>query len=298
MGTTNGVGAFGLLGLNATVLPSSLSFGGQMVGTTSSAQMVTLSNPSQSSLAITTIAVSGDFSETNNCGGALAAGANCTITVTFKPTAGGTRTGTLSATDSAPGSPQTVGLSGSGEDFTLGVASGGSGSASVAAGQTAKYSLSMTALGGFNQSVSFTCAGAPAGASCSISPSSATPSGGSATALTVSVSTTAPSQTQKWRGPRPKDPRAPTWLGLAVFILISILALVLTPGRWWTRVVLGACVLAVIWWTSCGGGGSGGPGPTTNSGTPSGTYTLTVTGSSTSGSATLSHTVTLQFIVS
>ena len=147
VGTTNGVGAFGLLGLNATVLPSSLSFGGQMVGTTSSAQMVTLSNNGQSSLAITTIAASGDFSETNNCGGALAAGANCTITVTFKPTAGGTRTGTLSVTDSASGSPQTVGLSGSGEDFTLGVASGGSGSASVAAGQTAKYSLEYDGLG-------------------------------------------------------------------------------------------------------------------------------------------------------
>ena len=297
VGTTNGVGAFGLLGLNATVLPSSLSFGGQMVGTTSSAQMVTLSNSGQSSLAITTIAASGDFSETNNCGAALAAGANCTITVTFKPTAGGNRSGTLSVTDSASGSPQTVGLSGSGEDFTLGVASGGSGSASVAAGQTAKYSLDITAVGGFNQSVSFTCTGAPAGAGCSISPSSATPSGGSATAVTVSVSTTAPAQTQKSRRPGPKDPLAPNWWGLAVFVLVSILTFVLTPGRWWTRVVLGACVLAVIGWTSCGGGGSGGTGPATNSGTPSGTYTLTVTGSSASGSATLSHSVTLQFVV-
>jgi len=190
-----------------------------------------------------------------------------------------------------------LGLSGTGEDFTLGVASGGSGSASVAAGQTAKYSLDMTAVGGFNQSVSFTCTGAPAGASCSISPSSATPSGSSATALTVSVSTTAPAQTQKWRRPGPKDPLAPNWLELAVFMLVSILTFVLTPGRWWTRVVLGACVLTVIGWTSCGGGGSGGPGPTTNSGTPSGTYTLTVTGSAASGSATLSHSVTLQFVV-
>ena len=68
VGTTNGVGAFGLLGLNATVLPSSLSFGGQMVGTTSSAQTVTLANPGPSSLTITAIAASGDFSETNSCG--------------------------------------------------------------------------------------------------------------------------------------------------------------------------------------------------------------------------------------
>ena len=222
VGTTNGVGAFGLLGLNATVLPSTLSFGGQMVGTTSSTQMVTLTNPGQSSLTITAIAVSGDFSETNNCGGSLAAGANCTITVTFKPTVGGTSTGTLSVSDNASGSPQTVGLSGSGEDFTLGVASGGSGSASVAPGGTAKYSLSMTALGGFNQSVAFTCTGAPAGASCSVSPSSATPSGSSATAISVTVTTAAASQIEGWRWPGAKLPSSPWWLWLAVVALLSI----------------------------------------------------------------------------
>ena len=297
VGTTNGVGAFGLLGLNLTVLPSNLSFGGQMVGTTSSTQMVTLTNPGQSSFAITTIGVSGDFSETNNCGAALAAGANCTITVAFKPTASGTRTGTLSVSDNASGSPQTVGLSGSGEDFTLVVASRGPGSASVAPGQTAQYSLSMTALGGFNQSVSFTCTGAPAGASCSISPSSATPGSGSATALSVSVSTTAPSQTQRWRRLGPKDPSVPGLLRLAVLILLSILIFVVKRGRWRARVVLGACVLAVVWWAGCGGGGGGGTGQMTKSGTPAGTYTLTVTGSSGSGSATLSHSVTLQFVV-
>ena len=297
VGTTNGVGAFGLLGLNPTVAPSTLSFGGQLVGTTSSAQMVTLANRSRSSLTITTIAASGDFSETNSCGGAITPGANCTIVVTFKPTAGGIRTGSLSVTDNASGSPQTVGLSGSGEDFTLGVASGGSASATVTPGQTANYSLSMTALGGFNQSVSFTCSGAPAGASCSISPSSATPGGGSTTALTVSVSTAASSQTQKWRWLGPKDPLAPAWLWLAVFILLSILAFVVKLGRWRTRVVLGACALAVTLWAGCGGAGGGGPGPMINPGTPAGTYTLTVTGSSTASSTTLTHSVTLKFVV-
>jgi len=71
-------------------------------------------------------------------------------------------------------------------------------------GQTAQYSLSLAAVGGFNQSVSCTCNGAPAEASCLISPFSATPGGSSATALMVSVSTTAPSQTPE-----------PTWLLLA-----------------------------------------------------------------------------------
>ncbi|HXW15111.1 MAG TPA: choice-of-anchor D domain-containing protein [Terriglobia bacterium] len=285
------------MGINPTVLPSSLSFGGQIVGTTSTAQMVTLANPGQASLTISSIAVSGDFSETNNCGGALTAGANCTIAVSFKPTAGGNRTGSVSVTDSASGSPQTVGLSGSGEDFTLGVASGGSGSASVAPGQTAEYSLSMMALGGFNQSVSFTCTGAPAGASCSISPASATPGAGSATALTVSVSTTAPSQIEKWRGLGSKDHSPPGGLGLAVFILLSFLTFAVRRCRWRTRLAVGACVLVVIGWAGCGGGGAGSTGQTANSGPPSGTYTLTVTGSAGASSATLSHSVTLQFVV-
>ena len=293
VGTTNGVGAFGLLAApaNVSVSPSNLSFVGQFVGTTSSAQTVTLTNSGQSSLTITTIGASGDFSQTNNCGAALATGANCTIIVTFKPTAGGTRSGSLSVTDNASESPQTVGLSGSGEDFTLGVASGGSASASVTTGQTAQYSLSMAALGGFNQSVSFTCNGAPAGASCSISPSPATPGGNSTTALTVSVSTTAPSAMPNLRGSPPR------WLWLAVVMLLSILTAVVKLGRWRTSIALGACALAVTLWAGCGGGGGVGPRPVTNAGTPAGTYTLTVTGSSTSGSTTLSHNITLQLVV-
>jgi hypothetical protein len=56
----------------------------------------------------------GDFSETNNCGTTLVAGAECGIFVTFLPTATGTRSATLTATDNASDSPQTVTLSGMG----------------------------------------------------------------------------------------------------------------------------------------------------------------------------------------
>ncbi len=297
VGTANGVGAFGLLGIRAMVLPTTLSFSGQVVGTTSSAQMVTLTNPGQSSLAIATIVVSGDFLETNTCGGSVAVGANCIITVTFKPTAGGSRTGSLSISDDAPGSPQTVGLSGMGQDFTLGVASGGSSSASVSPGQTAQYSLSITALGGFNQSVSFTCTGAPADASCSISPASVTP-GGSTTALKVSVSTMAAANSGNWKGPGPNHHSVPRWLVLMGLILMSILIFILKQGRRRIRLVVLAGVLGVIWWAGCGGGAGGGHGPMTNAGTPAGTYTLTVSGSSSSDSPTLTHSITLQLIVS
>src|SRR5207253_3020646 len=57
---------------------------------------------------------SGDFAQTNNCGTTVAAGANCTINVTFTPTATGTRSGALTVTDNATNSPQTASLSGTG----------------------------------------------------------------------------------------------------------------------------------------------------------------------------------------
>ena len=222
-------------------------------------------------------------------------------------------------------------LSGSG-DFSIAVSLGGSTSATVSPGQTAQYSLSMTALGGFNQSVSFTCTGAPAEASCSVSPSSAT-AGTSATALMVSVSTTAPAQARNMRWLGPEEPlanhsRAGTapahsrasgnpmqrWMWLAAALLLAMCGVVartsgfglrgLFMGRGKSRqtqnrraalIVLVASVLAVALWAGCGGGA--GSAPMTNPGTPAGTYTLTVTGSSTSSSATLTHSIALQLVV-
>jgi hypothetical protein len=93
---------------------TSLAFANQTVGTTSTAQPVTLTNIGTGSLTISGIAASGDFAESNNCGASVAAGSNCTIDVTFKPIATGTRPGTLTISDNAAGSPQSVVLSGTG----------------------------------------------------------------------------------------------------------------------------------------------------------------------------------------
>jgi len=88
------------------------------VGTTSSAQAVTLTNTQSTALTLTSIAFtganSGDFAQTNNCGTSVAAGANCTINVAFTPAALGTRSATLTVTDDATNSPQTASLSGTG----------------------------------------------------------------------------------------------------------------------------------------------------------------------------------------
>lgn len=100
--------------LAVTVTPSSLAFGNQVSGTTSSSQAATVTNNQTTTLTITSIAASGDFGQTNSCGTSLGAGASCTVNVTFTPTATGSRTGTLTVTDNAVNSPQTASLGGTG----------------------------------------------------------------------------------------------------------------------------------------------------------------------------------------
>jgi hypothetical protein len=104
---------------SASLTPGSLTFNSQPVGYASAAQTVTLTNSGNAALSITRIAASGDFAETNACGASLAAGASCAISVTFTPSAGGTRSGTLTITDNAAGSPHTVTLTGTGTPGTL-----------------------------------------------------------------------------------------------------------------------------------------------------------------------------------
>ena len=104
-----------------TLSPTSLTFGNQAEGVTSAPQSVTLTNSGTSALTITKIQVTGanaaDFAQTNNCPkspATLAAGANCSINVTFTPLKGGPRSAAVSVTDNATGSPQKVTLSGTG----------------------------------------------------------------------------------------------------------------------------------------------------------------------------------------
>ncbi len=95
-----------------------MTFASQTVGTTNTAQTVTLSNTGNATLNITSIGLTGtnasDFAQTNTCGSSVAAGASCTINVTFTPTATGTRTAAVSISDNASGSPQLINLNGAG----------------------------------------------------------------------------------------------------------------------------------------------------------------------------------------
>lgn len=98
---------------NLTYNLTRLDFGGQAVGTSSSAQTIIASNPNTTAIAITSIAASGDFVETSNCPSVPALG-TCSINVTFSPAANGERNGTLTITNSLSNAPQSIGLTGRG----------------------------------------------------------------------------------------------------------------------------------------------------------------------------------------
>ena len=96
------------------VSPSQLTFGNQSVGTVSSPQTVTLSGTGMSASLISSITASGDFSQTNTCGKALAANTSCSVAVVFAPSATGTRTGQL-VISQGMGLQIVIGLTGTGQ---------------------------------------------------------------------------------------------------------------------------------------------------------------------------------------
>jgi hypothetical protein len=279
-----------------TLSSATLMFTGQLVGTASSAQSVTLSNIGSVALTISRIGISDDFSQTNDCGSSVSASGSCTITVTFTPRVGGPLSGTLTITDNndgAAGSTQTVSLSGTGEDFTLAPPSGSSTSQSVSPGQTATYTLSVSGEGGFAQTVAFTCAGAPSESTCTVSPTSATPGNN----ITVTVTTTAPSIATPRNFPSLKPPLAAP-IGAMVLALLFAVGWMIWRGRRRIVLPLAVGILLTLLVIACGGGGGGGGGGgSSNPGTPAGTYTVTVTGTAGSGSAALSHSVSLTLTV-
>jgi phospholipase C len=94
---------------------STLTFATQKVGTTSAPIKFTVTNTTQIPLNIGTIGTTGNFAQTNTCTSPLAAGANCTVSVTFTPTTTGALAGTFSIADSDFESPQNVALTGTGD---------------------------------------------------------------------------------------------------------------------------------------------------------------------------------------
>ena len=101
------------------LVPTSLNFGNQKVGTSSQPKNITLTNVSTTTtVSITSITLTGanasDYSQTNTCGTSVAPLASCTISVTFTPTKTGLRSGFVNVNDDGGGSPQKVKVTGTG----------------------------------------------------------------------------------------------------------------------------------------------------------------------------------------
>ena len=274
----------------ATLTPTTLNFGSVQTGTNSTAQNATLTNTGNAPLAIAGISLSGTnsaaFASTNTCGSTLAAGASCTISVTFDPSSTGTDAATLSVSDNALGSPQTSSLAGvatappAAADFSIAATPA---SQSVAAGGSAVYQVNLASINGsFTQPVTFVASGLPIGATVTFTPASVTPgSSGSSSTMTIQ---TPVQQAAGGTGP-------PLWPFTAPVFAAALLLFPgkrFRPGKKGLRVFTNfVCIMALLGLAAstigCGGGFA----------LPSSakTYTITVTGAS--GSDTHSTTVTL-----
>jgi hypothetical protein len=280
-------------GISAT--PQSISFGNVAVNSTSSPQTVTLTNNGGTALTSLSATITSGFAiASNTCPETLASGASCEIGVTFSPSTAGAVTGTVTVSTASLSQPLVVSLSGYGADFSMNVS--GSSSAVITSGQTATFTLQLASIADSSGTVALTCSGAPKNATCTLNPTSMAVSGANTSTVTVSVATGVSSTSAATRHGSTQTHTLPMlalilplgWIGFrrrkyGALWMMALAAVLLIPS--------GCGVVASSGGTSGGGSGSGGSG--SQNATPSGDYALTVQGTM----SNITHSVTLNLTV-
>jgi len=175
-------------------------------------------------------------------------------------------------------------------------------SSTINAGQQTNFTISAAPAHGFDQTVTWSCTGAPTGASCTVSPSSVTLDGSNTAAATVTFTTTARTLAPPLVVPRGAPPPY-LWATLTAFFaglaLLLVLYGMMSASRGRPGLAAAAGVLVISLWTySCGAYGGGGlPGsialssvtlnPTSVTGGSSSTGTVTLSGAAPSYGATV-----------
>jgi hypothetical protein len=180
---TGTAGAFPQLSLSA----ASLSFNGQAVGSPGVPQNIILTNTGGAPFYFTYIkSSSSSFVQTNNCGASLAMGASCTISVTFVPSSANFFSGQIDIYDGQDILSYSVLLSATGVDFYL----SSSGGASLLAGYSGQFPVTVNVLGGstYSDSVTLSCSGMPSDTTCGFSPAT-TQAGFTSQTVNMNIST-------------------------------------------------------------------------------------------------------------
>jgi hypothetical protein len=294
----------GVLPPQAVATPTSLDFGSYAVGVASPVQLVTMTNNGKTPLTgFTAVTGTTNFAvASSTCGDTIAAGANCTLGISFVPQQVGNAVDQLTLTSPSLSGSLTVALSGSGEDFQISIT--GSSSDLITNGQTATYQATVTPVGSSAGTLTITCSGAPANAYCTANPASLSVAGGATGSITVSVVTgltsTGAVQSQALSPLRLAwSSRGAAWnYGAALALLLPCLLFRGKTRR--TFLALLVTLALVLAPTACGvhaSGGSSSSGRTGTSGsgtTPPGKYSITITASFPGAQRTATATLTVE----
>lgn len=267
-----------------SVTPPSLTFPATTQGTTSAAMTVTVMNTStnEATVSFSNISASEPFAVSEGTCQAdsdtgISVGSSCTITVTFTPTGTEPSSGSLTITDNAVDSPQSVPLSGTTlipQTFTLTVGGNGDGSATVNPGDTAVFPIVLTGTEGTTGTVDLTCTPSTPTITCTVTPTSITLNGTTSVNTGISVVTFcswAPpvgGPSGRWGGPR----RFMIPVGSLIGLLLMLVLFARAQRRRWVP-AMAAVLLLAVGVAGCKSLAKGPEGKTSP-----GTYTLTLTG--------------------